>query len=100
MSAKKKADGKLYQTWKLNNLEEVNFDEYFGPTFYDTTISVTANSIKTWQEIATWYSDLTRKSLVSDKVVEKAFKEIFPSGISGMNDAEKAEKIYNYIEKI
>jgi hypothetical protein len=80
-------------------LEEVNFDEYFGPAYYDTTISVTANSIKTWQEIANWYSDLTRKSLVSDKVVEKAFKEIFPSGISGMNDSEKAEKIYNYIEK-
>lgn len=99
VSTKKKSDGKLYQTWKLNNLEEVNFDEYFGPTFYDTTISVTANSIKTWQEIANWYSDLTRKSLVSDKVVDKAFKEIFPSGVSGMSDAEKAEKIYNYIEK-
>lgn len=98
-STKKKSAGKLYQTWKLNNLEEVNFDEYFGPAYYDTTISVTANSIKTWQEIANWYSDLTRKSLVSDKVVEKAFKEIFPSGISGMNDSEKAEKIYNYIEK-
>ncbi|WP_449398019.1 transglutaminase-like domain-containing protein [Chryseobacterium wanjuense] len=42
---------------------------------------------------------MTRKSLVSDKVVEKAFKEIFPSGVSGMNDTQKAEKIYNYIEK-
>ncbi|WP_346985462.1 DUF3857 domain-containing protein [Chryseobacterium sp. POE27] len=99
VSTKKKIAGKLYQTWKLNNLEELDFDEHFGPNFYDATISVTVNSIKTWQEIANWYSDLTRKSLVSDKVVEKAFKEIFPNGTSGMKDTEKAEKIYQYIEK-
>ncbi|GAA4166098.1 DUF3857 domain-containing protein [Chryseobacterium ginsenosidimutans] len=98
-STKKKIAGKLYQTWKLDNLDEVNFDEYYGPSYYDATISVTANSIKTWQEIANWYADLTKKSLVSDKVVEKAFKEIFPNGTSGMKETEKAEKIYNYIEK-
>ncbi|SDR09099.1 protein of unknown function [Chryseobacterium soldanellicola] len=96
---KKKIGNKLYQTWKLDNLEEIDLDEYYGPSYYDTTISVTANSIKTWQEISNWYADLTRKSLVSDRVVEKAFKEIFPNGISGMNETEKAEKIYNYIEK-
>lgn len=98
-STKKKVGDKLFQTWKLTDLPEINLDEYFGPSFYDATISVTANSIKTWQEISNWYADLTRKSLVSDKVIDKAFKEIFPTGISGMNDTEKAEKIYNYIEK-
>lgn len=98
-STKKKIGDKVFQTWKLTDLPEVNLDEYFGPSFYDATISVTANSIKTWQEISSWYADLTRKSLVSDKVVEKAFKEIFPGGVSGMNDTQKAEKIYNYIEK-
>ncbi|MDQ1100238.1 DUF3857 domain-containing protein [Chryseobacterium sp. SORGH_AS_1048] len=98
-STKKIMGGKLYQTWKLDHLDEIDLDEYFGPSFYDATISVTANSIRTWQEIANWYADLTRKSLVTDKVVEKAFKEIFPAGISGMSDTEKAEKIYNYIEK-
>ena len=98
-STQKKVGNKLFQTWKLNNLPEVNMDENYGPTYYDATISVTANSIKTWQEISNWYSDLTRKSLVSDRVVEKAFQEIFPNGTSGMNDTEKAEKIYNYIEK-
>ena len=98
-STQKKVGNKLFQTWKLSNLPEMNFDENYTPTYYDATISVTASSIKTWQEIANWYSDLTRKSLVSDRVVEKAFKEIFPNGVSGMNDTEKAEKIYNYIEK-
>ncbi|KIC61464.1 DUF3857 domain-containing protein [Chryseobacterium taiwanense] len=98
-STKKKVGNKLFQTWKLTDLPEVDLDEYFGPSYYDATISVTANSIKTWQEISNWYADLTRKSLVSDKVVDKAFKEIFPTGTSGMNDTEKAEKIYNYIEK-
>lgn len=98
-STKKKVGNKLFQTWKLTDLPEVDLDEYFGPSYYDATISVTANSIKTWQEISNWYADLTRKSLVSDKVIDKAFKEIFPAGISGMSDTEKAEKIYNYIEK-
>ncbi|MBB4805560.1 hypothetical protein HNP38_000832 [Chryseobacterium defluvii] len=98
-SAKKKVGNKLFQTWKLNDLAELNLDEYYGPSYYDATISVTANSIKTWQDISNWYADLTRKSLVSDKVVDKAFKDIFPNGVSGMGDTEKAEKIYNYIEK-
>lgn len=98
-STKKKSGNKLFQTWKLNDLPELDLEEYYGPGFYDATISVTANSIKTWQEIANWYADVTKKSMVSDKVVEKAFKEIFPKGVSGMSDTEKAEKIYNYIEK-
>ncbi len=98
-STKKKVGNKLFQTWRLNNLPEINLDENYRPTYYDATISVTANSIKTWQEISNWYSDLIRKSMVSDRVVDKAFREIFPNGTSGMNDTEKAEKIYNYIEK-
>lgn len=98
-STKKKIGDKLFQTWKLNDLAEVNLEEYYAPSYYDATISVTANSIKTWQEIANWYADLTKKSLVSDGVVEKAFKEIFPNGTAGINDIQKAEKIYNYIEK-
>ncbi|MGH1517308.1 DUF3857 domain-containing protein [Chryseobacterium sp. JK1] len=98
-SVKKKIGNKQSQTWRLSNLPEVNLDENYGPTYYDSTISVTANSIKTWQEISNWYIDLTKKSLVSDRVVENAFKEIFPTGISGINDTEKAERIYNYIEK-
>jgi lipopolysaccharide biosynthesis regulator YciM len=98
-SSKKKIGDKLFQTWKLNDLPEVDLDEYYSPSFYDATISVTANSIKTWQEISNWYADLTKKSLVSDKVVERALKEIFPNGFSTMNETEKAEKIYNYIEK-
>ncbi|MFP7654961.1 DUF3857 domain-containing protein [Chryseobacterium proteolyticum] len=98
-STKKKIGDKLFQTWKLDNLPEVDLEEYYGPSFYDSTISVTVNSIKTWQEIAKWYADLIQKSVVSDKVVERSFKEIFPAGTSGMNDMVKAEKIYNYIEK-
>lgn len=98
-STKKKMGSKLFQTWKLNDLPELDLEENYGPSYYDATISVTANSIKTWHEIANWYADLTKKSLVSDKVVEKTFKEIFPNGTSGMTETERAEKIYNYIEK-
>ncbi|WP_262147831.1 transglutaminase domain-containing protein [Chryseobacterium foetidum] len=98
-STKKKIGNKAFQTWKLNDLAEVDLDEYFSPGFYDVTISVTANSIKTWQEISNWYADVAKKSLVSDKIVDRAFNEIFPNGISKMNETEKAEKIYNYIEK-
>ncbi len=98
-STRKKMGSKLFQTWKLNDLPELDLEESYGPSYYDATISVTANSIKTWNEIANWYADLTKKSLVSDRVVEKAFKEIFPNGTSGMTETERAEKIYNYIEK-
>lgn len=99
VSTKKKSGNKLFQTWKLNDLPEMNIDEYYAPDFYDAAISVTANSIKTWNEISNWYADVTKKSLVSDKVVEKAFTEIFPTGVSGISETEKAQKIYNYIEK-
>lgn len=98
-STKKNIGNKVYETWKLNNLDELYDSEYFGPSYYDATISVTANSIKTWEEISKWYADLTRKSLVSDQATKKAFAEIFPLGVAGMTETEKAEKIYNYIEK-
>ena len=99
VSTKKKVGNKVSQTWKLNDLAEINLDENYGPSYYDATISVTANSIKTWNEISNWYADVARKSMVSDKIVDKAFKEIFPNGFASMNETEKAEKIYNYIEK-
>lgn len=95
----KNFEGKNYETWKILNVPELLNDESYGPKFYDEAYSVTCGSINSWKEIADWYADLSKKSLVYDKTTEKAFKEIFPAGISGLSEEEKAFKIYEYIQK-
>ena len=96
---KKNLDGKMYQTWRMKNVPELLSDENFAPKFYDEASSVTAGTVKSWKEIADWYADISKKSMVYDKTTEKAFKEIFPNGISGINESQKASKIYEYIQK-
>ncbi|TXF79392.1 tetratricopeptide repeat protein [Chryseobacterium sp.] len=98
-SVVKKAGGKIFETWRMTNIKELNLDEAFSVGFNEQSTSVTVNTIKSWKEIADWYADLTKKSMVYDTTVDKVFKTIFPSGTNGISDLEKAQKIYNYIEK-
>ncbi len=97
-SVSKTAAGKMYRTWKMSDLPELDLNENYSADYRDLAISVTANSIKSWKDIADWYADLTRKSLVYDKTTAQAFNVIFPGGVAGLSDYDKAENIYKYIQ--
>ncbi len=95
----KKINGKKYTTWSLKNLQPIPAEESFSPEYADIATQIKVNTINSWSEIANWYADLVKKVTVSDETTKEAFNEIFPTGISGLTDEQKAEKIYNYIEK-
>ncbi len=95
----KKINKKIYTSWTLTNLKPLDNNEYFSRPFSDSQISVRVSTIKTWGDIVNWYADLVNKVMVYDKKTELAFNQIFPSGISSLSPSERAEKIYNYIQK-
>ncbi len=94
----KTTGGKVYTTWIMKDMPELALDEIYSPGYRDLAISVTTNSINSWKDIADWYADLTKKSLVYDTTTGQAFKTIFPSGVAGLSEYEKAQKIYEYIQ--
>lgn len=98
-STTKRINGKVFQTWKKEMMNELTLNENYSPSYNDLATSMTVNSIGSWAVIADWYADLIKKNMVTDNTTNKAFNEIFPTAFSGMTDYQKAEKIYEYIQK-
>lgn len=73
-------------------------DEPYMPNLEDVAKVLHVSTVKSWDVIAEWYSDLTRMQSREDFELNEAFKEIFPKGVEGLSDMEKAEKIYAFIE--
>jgi transglutaminase-like putative cysteine protease len=88
---------RLY-AWEMKNVPAYR-KESFMPTIDDIGQVLHISTVKSWDIIAEWYSDLTRMQCREDFSLNAAFAEIFPNGVKDMNDWEKARRIYEYIEK-
>lgn len=97
-STTKKIGNKKYQSWTRNNIEAMPLMDSYSPQFSDLRNIVRVGTINSWKEIANWYADLVKKNLKLDKITQNTFNEIFPKGIEGISEEQKAEKIYKYIE--
>ncbi|MCB9201934.1 MAG: hypothetical protein H6604_02635 [Flavobacteriales bacterium] len=95
----KTVDGLNYTYWLVENLEEIPEYENFSPAYQDITDMIKVTSIKSWSDIAKWYSELVTSVMKTSRHTENAFNEIFPNGFSQFSEYERAEKIYNYIAK-
>ena len=89
-------DFNIYK-WTLRDHSGMPAGEKYMPHNVDVHTTLHLSSIKSWSDIANWYSDLVRQQIEINSVVKKAFNEIFPNGVDGLTDYQKAEKIYNYI---
>lgn len=89
---------KKYTEWKAEKVEAVAIYEDYAPSLSDTVEALHISSINSWADIANWYADLVQKNLEMDKVTTDTFKQIFPNGVDQLSDAEKAKKIYAYIQ--
>ena len=94
----KNVGSKKYQYWTKNNIDAMPLMDSYAPVYNDLRNIVRVGTINSWKEIANWYADLVKKNLKLDKVTQNTFNEIFPNGIEGIAEAQKAEKIYKYIE--
>lgn len=97
-SKTKKIGSKKYQYWTKNNVESLPLFNSYAPEYSDIRNVIRLGTIKSWKEIANWYADLVKKNLKLDKVTQEAFNQIFPTGLAGISEEQKAQKIYKYIE--
>lgn len=92
-----KEDNLYVHEWEVLNDAGLPVSEDYKPTYVDVVNRLNISSIEQWSEIANWYSDLVRKQLRLDDVVEKTFNDIFPKGVKNITETERAKKIYYYI---
>ncbi|MBF02822.1 MAG: hypothetical protein CMP76_05950 [Flavobacterium sp.] len=95
----KKVNDKIVKQWTQRNLSAMPVHESYSPNFDDLTIEIYAGTIPAWKDIANWYADLVKKNKKVDKTTLAVFNEIFPNGISGLTETQRAEKIYDYIQE-
>lgn len=93
----KQEDFKLY-TWELKNVPAYK-RESFMPAVDDFGDVLHLSTVKSWDVIAEWYSDITRMQSREEYDVTMAFKKIFPKGAEGLSDEQKARNIYAFIEE-
>lgn len=84
--------------WQLINAPELPKGEDYMPIASDYARYLHVSTIKSWSEIANWYSDLVRSQAVFNAEVEQKYKEIFPEkDILSLSEEERAKRIYYYI---
>jgi tetratricopeptide (TPR) repeat protein len=91
---KQSGDLKLY-TWELKNLPVLK-SEPLMPPLNDVGIVLHISTIKSWQDVAQWYSDLAYQELTDNIELENVYNEIFPDK-KALTNLEKARRIHDYI---
>lgn len=93
----KQEEFKLF-TWEMKNVPAYKQEPYM-PSIDDFGDVLHLSTVKNWDLIGEWYSDLTRVQSREDFDVNAAYAEIFPKGAGGLTDMEKAKRIYQFIEE-
>ncbi|HEX2608346.1 MAG TPA: DUF3857 domain-containing protein [Flavisolibacter sp.] len=91
----KEQDGLVIYTWEQKNIQPLK-SEPLMPNLNDVGTVLHISTIKSWQEVANWYSDVAYQQMTDNFELDALYKEIFPDNTK-MTDLEKARKIYNYI---
>ncbi|MFA7273730.1 MAG: transglutaminase domain-containing protein [Crocinitomicaceae bacterium] len=96
----KEQDGNKIYTWQLKDHPGCAHSEEYMPELVDFASVLHISTIKNWNEIANWYSDLVRSQMIIDNEVKKEFKVIFPEeNVTGLSEEERAKRIYYYMMK-
>lgn len=91
-------DFKMY-TWEMKNVPAFK-DESYSPALGDIGRVLHVSTVKSWDVIAEWYSDVTRQQSKENFDVLKTLQQIFPNGEDKkLSNDEKAKRIYNFIEQ-
>jgi tetratricopeptide (TPR) repeat protein len=93
--AVREVDGYKVYTWAIPEAKALE-SEPFMPPANDVGKVLHVSTLKSWNEVANWYSDLSYQDLENNYELDAAFKEIFPKGTPASN-FEKARLIYSYI---
>jgi tetratricopeptide (TPR) repeat protein len=91
----KEADGYKIYTWEMNNIPAIK-SEPLMPPLNDVGTVLHISTIKTWADIASWYSDIAYEDTKDNYELNVLYNEIFKDNIPE-SDYAKAKRIYDYI---
>jgi tetratricopeptide (TPR) repeat protein len=90
-----------YDDFTLYSWEMINptlcKSEPFMPPLMDVGPTIHVSTLPSWNDIARWYSDLATSKTDDDFEVKELYDSLFPKGVTGLGDREKAMRIYGYI---
>jgi transglutaminase-like putative cysteine protease/predicted Zn-dependent protease len=85
---------KIY-TWELKNISPVK-TEPLMPPLNDVGTVLHISTLKSWAEVANWYSDISYQNMTDNFELTALYNEIF-ANTKSLTNLEKAKLIYNYI---
>lgn len=86
-------------TWEVNKLTPLK-DEYLSPENCDVGAVLHLSTLSSWNDIATWYCDLTSNTTEEDYEITSLFQNLLPEAKrKGMSQFQQARIIYDYIQK-
>ncbi len=91
-----KKDGFTLKKWTEVNSEIVK-DENNSTPLNESAKMLYISTIKSWEDVSTWYADLSNFQALADPVVKKVYDELFAN--KTYTEEEKAKVIYEYIAK-
>ena len=83
-----KLEGFTKYSYTVENVEPIK-DERISPPFEDLAPYVKVSNGNTWDDIVTWYSDLSSHQAEADLTIKRIVKDLFEDGKS-YSDIEKA----------
>jgi len=89
-----KKDGLHFYTWSLAKPQLLKDEPYTVP-YNDFATNVQVSSNHTWNEIVTWYRDLSNEQARQDYTIKELVQELKLPSLT--DDIEKAKVIYDFI---
>ncbi len=80
-------------TWKLENIPAIE-KEPSMPPIGEVAKKVTITSLKSWNRVAEWYSELAKEAIKPDKTIRKLAEKLTSNC---KTEEEKVRKIYNFV---
>ncbi|MBA7498954.1 Lipopolysaccharide assembly protein B [subsurface metagenome] len=89
----KKDENKMVYTWEVSDISQIIYESDMPP-FHNIAPRITISSFSSWEEIATWYYDISREQSKADADIKAKVAEL----IQGKDtDEEKIRAIYHYV---
>lgn len=93
--SEKEVDGYKVYTWEAANMPALKSESYM-PALNDVGTTLHISTLKTWADVANWYSDLSYQNTTGNYELEAFYKEIFSKGVPAGN-LQKARQIYEFM---
>lgn len=94
----KDVDDFKFYTWESKSIQATK-DESFMPLLSDVGTNLHISTIKSWNDVAQWYSDISYSRIEDEYELKEVYTELFPNANEKLSGVDKAKRIYNYIEK-